>query len=64
VKAEDKPNLEKKPENQDNVRKKDSRGRGGRYFSRFLSPSYEEPRFPKCGVRIQEEIWQLKKQEQ
>jgi hypothetical protein len=53
-----KGHLEKKAENQDNVRKKDSRGRGARYFSGFLSPSFEEPRFPKCGVRMQEEIWQ------
>jgi hypothetical protein len=50
--------VEKKPENQDNVRKKDSRDRGGRYLSGFLSPSYEEPRFPECGVKVEEEIWQ------
>jgi len=53
-----KEDLEKRAENQDNVRKKDSRGRGGRYFSGFLSPSYEERRFPKCGVKVEEEIWQ------
>jgi hypothetical protein len=53
-----KGHLEKSPKNQDNVRKKDSRGREGRYFGGFLPPSYEEPRFSKCGVRIQEEIWQ------
>jgi hypothetical protein len=51
VKAEDKPNLEKKPKNQDNVQKNDTKSQGGRYFNRFLSLNYEEERFPKCGIK-------------